>query len=146
MYATNPPSLDGRGLGRGCLPHKNIKLAKALRTNQTDAEMKVWQALRASRLLSYKFRRQVPIGDFIVDFVCFEKKLIVEIDGGQHLDNKSDLVRDAKLKAQDYRVLRFWNNEIIENLDGVLAVILQHLRMNSPLPSPLPQGARELNG
>jgi very-short-patch-repair endonuclease len=146
MYATNSLSLNGRGLGRGCLPHKNIKLAKALRTSQTDAEMRIWQALRASRLLSYKFRRQVPIGNFIVDFVCFEKKLIVEIDGGQHLDSKTDLTRDVKLKAQDYRVLRFWNNEITENLDGVLVVILQYLQMDSPLPSPLPQGARELNG
>lgn len=146
MYVINPLSLDGRGLGRGCLPHKNIKLAKALRTNQTDAEIKIWQALRASRLLSYKFRRQVPMGDFIVDFVCFEKKLIVEIDGGQHLDSKSDLTRDAKLKAQGYRVLRFWNNEITENLDGALAIILQYLQMQPPLPNPLPQGARELNG
>jgi very-short-patch-repair endonuclease len=128
------------------LPHKNIKLAKALRTNQTDAELRVWQALRATRLFAYKFRRQVPIGDFIVDFVCFEKKLVVEIDGSQHLDNKNDLARDAKLKAQGYRVLRFWNNEITDNLDGVLAVILQHLRMHSPLPIPLPQGERELNG
>jgi very-short-patch-repair endonuclease len=128
------------------LPHKNIKFAKALRTNQTDAELKVWQALRASRLMNYKFKRQVPIGDFIVDFVCFEKKLMIEIDGGQHLDSKKDLARDAKLNVQGYQVLRFWNNEIIQNFDGVLSVISQHLQMATPLPNPLPQGERGVNG
>jgi very-short-patch-repair endonuclease len=66
--------------------------------------------------MNFKFRRQVPIDDFIVDFVCFEQKLIIEIDGGQHLDNKKDLIRDAKLKALGYRMLRFWNNEIIKIL------------------------------
>jgi very-short-patch-repair endonuclease len=125
------------------LPHKNIKFAKMLRTNQTNEERKVWQALRASRLMNFKFRRQVPIDDFIVDFVCFEQKLIIEIDGGQHLDNKKDLVRDAKLKALGYRVLRFWNNEITKNFDGVMEVILQQLQTKSPLPNPLPQGERE---
>ncbi|MEQ1599404.1 MAG: DUF559 domain-containing protein [Methylotenera sp.] len=65
------------------MPHKNIEFAKKLRANQTDAEHKIWHALRAGRLMNYKFKRQVPIGDFIVDFVCFEQKLIVEIDGGQ---------------------------------------------------------------
>lgn len=98
------------------MPHKNIKFAKMLRTNQNNEEQKVWQALRASGLMNFKFRRQVPIDDFIVDFVCFEQKLIIEIDGGQHLDNKKDLIRDAKLKALGYRMLRFWNNEIIKIL------------------------------
>jgi very-short-patch-repair endonuclease len=87
-----------------------------LRTNQNNEEQKVWQALRASGLMNFKFRRQVPIDDFIVDFVCFEQNLIIEIDGGQHLDNKKDLIRDAKLKALGYRMLRFWNNEIIKIL------------------------------
>lgn len=128
------------------LPHQNIKLAKVLRTNQTETELKVWQALRASRLMNYKFRRQVPISEYIVDFVCFEKKLMIEIDGGQHLNNKKDLARDEKLKALGFRVLRFWNNEVTENFDGVLAVILQHLQMTTPLPNPLPQGEREIEG
>jgi len=92
--------------------------------------------------MNLKFRRQVPIDDFIVDFVCFEQKLIIEIDGGQHLDNKKDLMRDAKLKALGYRVLRFWNNEINKNFDGVMEVILQQLQTKSPLPNPLPQGER----
>ncbi len=121
---------------------KNIHLAKALRTNQTDAEIKVWQALRAGRLLHYKFRRQVPIADFIVDFVCFEQKLIVEIDGGQHMNDIKDVARDAQLRALGFSVLRFWNNEIFNNLEGVLTVILERLQISAPLPSPLPQGAR----
>ena len=75
--------------------------------------------------------------------MCFEQRLIVEIDGGQHMDSAKDLVRDAKLKALGFRVLRFWNNEIIDNFEGVLIVILQNLQMATPLPSPLPQGARE---
>lgn len=124
------------------MPHKNIKFAKMLRTNQTNEEQKIWQVLRASRLMNFKFRRQVPIDDFIVDFVCFEQKIIIEIDGGQHLDNRKDLVRDAKLKAQGYRVLRFWNNEVTKNFDGVMEIILQQLQIKTPLPSPLPQGER----
>ncbi|NOT66632.1 MAG: endonuclease domain-containing protein [Methylotenera sp.] len=128
------------------MPHKNIEFAKALRTNQTDAELKVWQAVRASRLLNFKFRRQVLIGNFIVDFVCFEKKLIIEIDGGQHLESEKDLTRDAKLNAQGYQVLRFWNNEVMQNFEGVLSVIVQKLQTATPLPSPLPQGEREFKG
>ncbi|MEQ1487384.1 MAG: endonuclease domain-containing protein [Methylotenera sp.] len=128
------------------MPHKNIEFSKALRTNQTDAELKVWQAVRASRLLNFKFRRQVLIGNFIVDFVCFEKKLIIEIDGGQHLESEKDLTRDAKLNAQGYQVLRFWNNEVMQNFEGVLSVIVQKLQTATPLPSPLPQGEREFKG
>ncbi len=123
--------------------HKNIEFAKSLRTNQTDAELKIWQALRAGRLMNYKFKRQVPLADFIVDFVCFEQKLIVEIDGGQHMNSAQDIKRDIKLNTMGFRVLRFWNNEIIDNFEGVLMVILQHLQVAPPLPSPLPQGARE---
>ena len=124
------------------LPHKNIQFAKVLRTNQTDAELKVWQALRAGRLMNYKFKRQVPIADFIVDFVCFEQKLIVEIDGGQHMNSAKDFARDSKLKAFGFCVLRFWNCEVIDNFEGVLTVILQHLQTSTPLPNTLPQGAR----
>jgi very-short-patch-repair endonuclease len=124
------------------LQHKNIIFAKALRTNQTDAELKIWQILRAGRLMGYKFKRQVPIADFIVDFVCFEQKLVVKIDGGQHAQNSEDVLRDAKLIEMGFRVLRFWNNDVMNNLDGVLMVILERLQTATPLPSPLPQGAR----
>lgn len=124
------------------MPHKNIKFAKTLRTNQTDAELRVWQALRAGRLMSYKFKRQVPIAEFIVDFVCYEQKLIIEIDGGQHLGSTQDIFRDAKLKAMGFRVIRLWNNDVMQNLEGILMVILQHLQTSTPLPSPLPQGEK----
>jgi very-short-patch-repair endonuclease len=126
------------------LLNKNIQFAKALRTNQTDAELKIWYALRAGRLMDYKFRRQVPIVEFIVDFVCFEQKLIVEIDGGQHAQSSEDVLRDAKLIKMGFRVLRFWNNDVIQNLEGVLMTILQHLQATTPLPNPLPQGERGL--
>ena len=124
------------------MPQKNINFAKALRTNQTNAEHKVWYALRAGRLMNYKFKRQVPIADFIVDFVCFEQKLIVEIDGGQHAENSNDVLRDAKLIKMGFRVLRFWNNDVIQNLEGVLMTILEHLQATTPLPNPIPQGER----
>ena len=124
------------------MPHKNISFAKALRVNQTDAELKVWQALRAGRLMNHKFKRQVPITDYIVDFVCFEQKLIVEIDGGQHGQSKDDVLRDTKLLKMGFRVLRFWNNDVIQNLEGVLTVILKQLQIATPLPNPLPQGER----
>lgn len=120
------------------MSQKNIQLAKALRTNQTDAELKMWQALRAGRLLNYKFRRQVPMGDYIVDFVYFEQRLIIEVDGGQHLESQTDLARDVKLNSLGFRVLRFWNNQVFDNLEGVLAMILHHLQAHTPLP----QGAR----
>jgi very-short-patch-repair endonuclease len=127
------------------MPHKNINFAKKLRTNQTDAELRVWQALRAGRLMNYKFKRQVPIAEFITDFVCFEQKLIIEIDGGQHLGSTQDAFRDAKLKAMGFRVIRFWNNDVMQNLEGILMVVLQQLQTSTPLPSPLPQGEREVD-
>ena len=127
------------------MPHKNISFAKTLRANQTVAELKVWQALRAGRLMSYKFKRQVPISDYIVDIVCFEQKMIVEIDGGQHLESSEDELRDAKLTKMGFKVLRFWNNNVMQNLDGILMTILQHLQTTTPLPNPLPQGERELS-
>lgn len=121
--------------------HKNIKFAKLLRINQTDAELRVWQAVRASRLLGFKFRRQVPIDDFIVDFVCFEQKLIIEIDGGQHLNCQDDIERDIKLKTFGFKVLRFWNNEVMRNFDGVLDLIVENLQ-DTPSPQPSPAWGR----
>ena len=109
------------------------KTARTLRTNSTDAETKLWQNLRARQLDGFKFRRQQPLGNYIVDFVCFEKRLIIEIDGGQHAVNrKKDIERDTWLKKEGYQVLRFWNNEVLGNHEGVLSVIRKHLLPPSP--------------
>lgn len=117
--------------------------AKQLRRNMTDAEHRLWMHLRAHRLLGEKFRRQQPIGPYIVDFVHFGSRLIVEADGGQHNGASRDAVRDVWLTQQGFRVLRFWNHEILQRTDDVLESIWRavHDRAPSP-PAPLPQGER----
>lgn len=101
--------------------------ARELRKNSTDVERKLWYYLRANRL-GYKFKRQVPISCFIVDFICIEKRLIIELDGVQHQENyKYDNQRTAKLNQLGYEVLRFWNNEVVQNISGVIDVILNTL-------------------
>lgn len=101
---------------------------KALRTNQTDAEQKLWYHLRNRNFLNYKFRRQHIIQGYIVDFVCIQRKLVVELDGSQHLDQQIyDEVRTHKLKEKGFRVLRFWNNDVLLNINGVLETILNNL-------------------
>jgi len=90
-----------------------------MRREPTDAERALWLLLRDRRLASYKFRRQVPIGAYIADFVCFSARLIVEADGGQHAESPADAVRDAALKAQGFRILRFWNNDILARPEAV---------------------------
>ena len=105
---------------------KDIFQARTLRKNQTPAEGLVWQQLRAKRFEGIKFRRQQPIGQYIVDFVSYEKKLVIEIDGGQHNEEKGiqyDIERTTYLECLGYKVLRFWNNEVVENLDGVFEKI-----------------------
>jgi very-short-patch-repair endonuclease len=100
----------------------------ALRKGQTEAERKLWSRLRAKQTEGKKFRRQQPIGTYIVDFICFEKKVIIELDGGQHMQQSSkDQIRDRWFKAQGYKVLRFWDNEIFENFTGVLNCIREKL-------------------
>ena len=103
--------------------------ARALRRNQTEAEKKLWSALRRNAL-GHSFRRQHPIGSYIVDFVCLDAKLIVEADGGQHDEIRAehDAARTAWLKERGYTVLRFWNNEILGNIDGVVESIRLALR------------------
>ena len=97
------------------------KLAKTLRKRSTDAELLLWQRLKARRLEGIKFRRQQPIDKFIVDFLSFEKRIIIELDGGQHAENRQeDRERDRFLTQAGFKILRFWNNEVLENLDGVL--------------------------
>ncbi|MBV8657196.1 MAG: endonuclease domain-containing protein [Burkholderiales bacterium] len=97
--------------------------AKALRQNMTDAEQLLWRHLRAHRLTGQKFRRQQPIGPYIVDFVHFDARVIVEADGGQHLESQSDAERDAWLQQQGFAVLRFWNDDILQRTDSVLETI-----------------------
>jgi very-short-patch-repair endonuclease len=104
-----------------------LRYAKAMRHIPTDAEKKLWRLLRSRQLESHKFRRQVPIGNFIADFVCHEKKIIVEVDGGQHADNVRDGARDQWLAKAGYRVLRYWNNDLLKNPNGVLEAILSEL-------------------
>jgi very-short-patch-repair endonuclease len=100
------------------------KAAKSLRKKATQVETLLWNQLRARQIEGVKFRRQQPIDEIIVDFVCFEKKLIIELDGGQHAQSREkDRERDKNLSEKGYTVLRFWNNEVLENLIGVLEVI-----------------------
>ena len=111
--------------------------AKSLRANQTETEQRLWYHLRAHRFMGLKFKRQKPMGRYIVDFVCMERGLIVELDGGQHADAvMKDQRRDAWLRGQGYTVLRFWNNEVMQNLEGVLERIRSAVAL-SPSPSPV---------
>ena len=98
--------------------------ARAMRKDATKAENLLWQALRRSRLEGLTFRRQYPLDGYILDFVCFRPKLIVEVDGGQHAESVRDQVRDAHFRASGFRVLRFWNDNVIRNIGGVCAEIL----------------------
>ncbi len=110
-----------------------------LRKRQTDAEKKLWFFLRNRQLNGAKFRRQHPISFYIVDFCCIEKKIIIEIDGSQHkLNAQEDKIRTDFLTAQGYHVIRFWNHEVLTQLEAVLEQIRLHL--NNPHPSPLPEG------
>ena len=107
--------------------------ARELRIKSTDAERHLWYHLRAQRL-GYKFKRQVPIECFIVDFVCYEKRLVIELDGSQHQDRQIyDIRRTAVLSKKGFRVLRFWNHDVLQHIEEVLVV------MPGPLPIPLPR-------
>ena len=111
-------------------------LARKLRKSMTDAERKLWRGLRLRQMHDHKFRRQFPLGPYIVDFVCLEARLIVEVDGGQHADEKNgDAQRDAWLTSQNFRVLRYWNNQVLKELDAVLEDIARVLEATPPPPS-----------
>lgn len=111
-------------------PSGTVDRARGLRRNATHAEKRLWRALR-EQLPHAKFRRQVPHGPYFADFLSFAAKLIVEVDGGQHAEaTQYDSARTRYLEAQGYRVVRFWNNEVLENMDGVLTVIAGHLPLS----------------
>jgi very-short-patch-repair endonuclease len=104
--------------------NKLVGLSRNLRKRQTDAEKLLWRHLRGKQVEGFRFRRQQPIGRYIVDFVCLEKRLILEIDGGQHdIENDKDQERTNWLMSEGYRVLRFWNIDVLTNLEGVLETI-----------------------
>ena len=100
-----------------------VKTERRLRRQPTDAEMALWLSLRDRRLYGFKFVRQEAIESFIVDFVCRDKRLMVEVDGGQHSENARDRARDQILTRAGYRVLRFWNSDVLKNREGVLQAI-----------------------
>ena len=135
----NPSPLAGegaarrrRGAGEGALTL--TKAARELRSRMTDAERKLWFALKDRRFAAFKFRRQVPIGPYIADFLCFESRLILEVDGGQHAESVRDVERDNWLVRNEFRVLRYWNNDVLQNLEGVLTNLVEQLD-RTPHPS-----------
>jgi len=99
----------------------------------------MWRHLRGKRLEGFKFRRQEPIGNYVADFVCYEKRIIVEVDGGQHCSEK-DSERDKWFEGQGFKVLRFWNNEVLKNIQGVWEVIRKHCLFHPPLTPPIKGG------
>ena len=119
------PPLNGGGFRRGDAWDKTLEHSRTLRTNPTEVEKKLWYHLRKKQM-GVKFRRQYQVTPYIVDFICLEKKIIIELDGGQH-DEQSDKERSNFLKAQGYQILRFWNHEVLENMEGVLETIKNHL-------------------
>ena len=118
--------------------------ARHLRKNPTEAERLLWRRLRVWQVDGFKFRRQQPLGRYIVDFVCLEKRMIIEVDGGQHAEDANyDTDRDAWLRNQGFVILRFWNNDVLKNMNGVLEVIAKNLQ-NTPFLIPSSQEGRRL--
>ena len=108
--------------------------ARRLRRAMTDAERALWHVLRDRRLSGHKFRRQHPLGNFIVDFASLDHRLVIEADGGQHADSQSDERRTRWLEARGWRVLRFWNNDVLGNRAGVVETILRAIEETAPAP------------
>jgi very-short-patch-repair endonuclease len=109
-------------------PPRHRTFARTMRRDATPAEAKLWQALRGGQLEGFKFKRQVPLDGYILDFVCFEARLIIELDGSQHAENVRDLVRDRHFEALGFRTLRFWNDEVLKRCDDVCRMVLMELR------------------
>jgi very-short-patch-repair endonuclease len=127
-----PARSGGRERGRKKVLRER---AKSMRSEPTPAEHRLWRILRAKRLAGFKFKRQLPVDCYIVDFVCLERRLIIEADGGQHSESTYDEKRDSHLLGQGFRVLRFWNDDIFNNEEGVVTSILNAL--TAPLPARL---------
>ena len=117
----------GRGVRR--MSDKRLTpIARKLRADPTEAEKRLWSRLRSAQL-GAKFTRQFPIGNFVVDFACRSLRLAIELDGGQHADSATDGARTRVIEAHGYRVIRFWNNDVLANTDGVLTVIMQEIAL-----------------
>ncbi len=151
MIASPLPWGEGQGEGRNAVVEKQgprTGLARKLRREETDAERKLWSRIRDRQFHGLKFRRQVPVCGYVADFLCHEVKLIVELDGGQHAERgEEDARRTRALNEAGFLVLRFWNNDVLANTDGVLTAIAEELqaaeRMDNglaPHPVPLPMG------
>jgi very-short-patch-repair endonuclease len=144
--AASPPPLVGGGRGEGSKNQASREYAKQMRREPTPSERLLWQKLRNCQVNGLKFRRQAPISPDIVAFFCSEAGLVVEVDGETHVDSETGAVRDAWLRSQGFRVLRFWNNEVMANPDGVVAAIQAAAEASfgsTPPPDPLPQGEGE---
>ena len=137
--STPGPSRKREGR-RGAFKPRPTARARALRNNATDAEKLLWRHLSRRQLGGYKFSRQMPVGPFVCDFMCREAKLVVEADGGQH-EIARDAARTRFIEAEGYTVLRFWNHDVLGNVEGVLQTILRVL--NEAHPRPLPQAGGE---
>ena len=109
-------------------PELHRKRARDMRADATRPEDVLWQMVKDRRIAGLKFRRQVPLKGYILDFVCFEARLIVEVDGWQHAESQTDAIRHATFRGEGFRILRFWNDEVTDNPDGVHGVILAALR------------------
>ena len=121
------------------VPARSRSRARTLRSGMTEAEKRIWYRLRGHRFDRKSFRRQFPIGPYIVDFVCLESRLIIEIDGGQHAASQRDKVREIWLQSQGFTVLRFWNNDVLSNIGGVLEKIAGALNSSPPPSLTLPR-------
>jgi very-short-patch-repair endonuclease len=119
---------EARELLHRDVPDRHRQFARAMRTDATKAENTLWQALRRSQLEGFKFKRQFPVDGYILDFVCFEARLIIEVDGAQHAESVTDQKRDVYFSSQDFRILRVWNHEIATNLEGICLTILAELK------------------
>jgi very-short-patch-repair endonuclease len=106
---------------------RNRKFAKSMRHAPTTAELAMWRILRHRRLAGFKFRRQVPFQNYILDFACFDRKIVIEVDGSQHFESKRDTRRDSFLVGEGFRVLRYWSNDVVQQTQSVLEDIFTHL-------------------
>jgi very-short-patch-repair endonuclease len=142
-HAQSAPSPATRGKA-GMGVSEQVKRSRELRKNPTDAERRLWRHLRDKQLDNFRFRRQRPIGNYIVDFVCLEAQLVVELDGGQHAEQQQyDARRTAYLVAEGLKVLRYWNNDVMQNVEGVLEDILAALRDRASPRTPSQPSPRE---